>query len=219
MRLSGFVDDNIGEVLSLEKFALSSLTSGDNDRYIIDNLFFNPLFDCHEVIELVRLEVHNTLFDIFHKCPLVSSCKPLFIELNNLFLFFFLFLLFLFIFFTMFLVCWILLRLRLLLTMNLALGADASEVGHTSLFLFFFFVLCKIWFSSIVIRDDLYSTLLGKSDEGTNVIEIVLRLLKSCSLAISDDSGKQCERLHVIFREIEQILSLSGVVSDHLVVQ
>ena len=218
MSLGSLINNYLGEVLSLEKLTLSSLASWNNDWYIFDDLLFDPLLDCHEVKELVRPEFHDSPFDIVHKCTFVSSSKPLFIEFSNLLLFLLLFLLFFFFFFTIsFFVWFTLLRLRLLFTVHFAFGADASEVGHGPLLLFF--LLCVNWFSSFVVRDDLYSALQGKSEEGARVIERVLRLVKCCCSAISDDSGKQCERLHVVLSEIKQILSLSGVEADHLVVQ
>ena len=214
MSLGGFINYYLGEVLSLEKLTLSSLASRNNDWYIFDNLLFDPLLDCHEVIELVRPEFHDSFFDIFHKCTLVSCSKPLFVESNNLL---FLFLFFLFFLTIAFFVWFSFLRLRLLFTVQFAFRADASEVAHGPFLLFF--LLCVIWIISFVIREDLYSTLQGKSEVGARIVERVLRLVKCCCSAISDDGGKQCERLHVVLSEIKQILSLSGVEADHLVVQ
>ena len=162
MRLSCFIDDNLGEMLSLEKFALSCLASWDDHRYSFYNLFFDPLFDCHEVMELVRFEFCDSSFEVFHQCSFVSIRKPLFIEFENLFLFFLL-LGQVFIFFLTIIVI-ILSQLRLrLFALYFALGLDASEACRGLLFfflIFVFFFLAIFFFISLSFDTHLISVLL-----------------------------------------------------------
>ena len=144
MSLGCFINNNSWEELTFKKFALSSLAGWDYNRYTIDNLFFYPLLDCHEVMELALFNSTDSFSGISHKSPFVSIRKPLLIEFKDVLTFNLLYLLFLILFWIIIILA--LFRLRLF-AMNLALWLDANEFWRLFFryFIFAFFFFLFLW--------------------------------------------------------------------------